>query len=272
MAYDSSMGGCLLVLHSTCSGDVKLTAADLINVLRRSILNTKSLELKVALCNASIQIAKTCPPHIWKPESLIYTLDHRDLIWLGELTPILKNFQVALCNASKQIAKTCPPHIWKPESLIYTLLSLEPCLPLIDCFQAALSILGPDCVGVKTSDTSVVSSTSSDKRIENLRVGGKRPIQDQDICKSKRQKLEEESMASDAEVHVSCKLSHIVTCEREQEHANYMHTSFLSFVELLKPPVVKDKPFRPEVSLTALSMLCIVFSKYPQTNMSIFIT
>ncbi|XP_034681323.1 serine/threonine-protein kinase ATR isoform X6 [Vitis riparia] len=224
-AYDSSMGGCLHVLHSTCSDDVvKLTAADLINVFPQSILNTKSAELKVALCNAYIRIAKTCP------------------------------------------------HIWKPESLIYTLLSSEPCLPLIDCFQVALSILGPDCVGAKTSDTSMVSSTSSDKRIENLRVGGKRSIQDQDTCKSKRQKLEEESMASNAEVHVSCKLSHIVTCEREQEHANYMHTSLLSFVELLKPPVVKDTPFRPEVSLTALSMLCIVFSKYPQTNLSIFIT
>ncbi|RVW38512.1 Serine/threonine-protein kinase ATR [Vitis vinifera] len=226
VAYDSSMGGCLHVLHSTCSDDVvKLTAADLINVFPRSILNTKSAELKVALCNAYIRIAKTCPPHIWKPESLIYTL-----------------------------------------------LSSEPCLPLIDCFQVALSILGPDCVGAKTSDTNMVSSTSSDKRIENLRVGGKRPIQDQDTCKSKRQKLEEESMASNAEVHVSCKLSHIVTCEREQEHANYMHTSLLSFVELLKPTVVKDTPFRPEVSLTALSMLCIVFSKYPQTNLSLFIT
>ncbi|CBI37818.3 unnamed protein product, partial [Vitis vinifera] len=210
VAYDSSMGGCLHVLHSTCSDDVvKLTAADLINVFPRSILNTKSAELKVALCNAYIRIAKTCPPHIWKPESLIYTL-----------------------------------------------LSSEPCLPLIDCFQVALSILGPDCVGAKTSDT----------------IGGKRPIQDQDTCKSKRQKLEEESMASNAEVHVSCKLSHIVTCEREQEHANYMHTSLLSFVELLKPTVVKDTPFRPEVSLTALSMLCIVFSKYPQTNLSLFIT
>ena len=176
-----------------------------------------------------------------------------------------------MCNAYIRIAKTCP-HIWKPESLIYILLSSKPCLPLIDCFQAALSIPGPNCVGAKTSDTSVVSSTSSDKKIENVRVRGKRPIQDQDICKSKRQKLEEESMASDVEVHVSCKLSHIVTCERGQEHANYMHISLLSFVELLKPHVVKDKPFRPEVSLTALSMLCIVFSKYPQTNMSFFIT
>ena len=167
-----------------------------------------------------------------------------------------------MCNAYIRIAKTCPPHIWKPESLIYILLSSKPCLPLIDCFQAALSIPGPNCVGAKTSDTSVVSSTSSDKKIENVRVRGKRPIQDQDIWKSKRQKLEEESMASDVEVHVSCKLSHIVTCERGQEHANYMHISLLSFVELLKPHVVKDKPFRPEVSLTALSMLCIVFSKY----------
>ena len=38
------------MLHSTCSDDVvKLTAADLINVFPRSILNTKSAELKVNL-------------------------------------------------------------------------------------------------------------------------------------------------------------------------------------------------------------------------------
>ncbi|KAL6311902.1 hypothetical protein AAG906_001776 [Vitis piasezkii] len=158
VAYDSSMGGCLHVLHFTCS--------------------------------------------------------MMDLIWLGKLTPILK-ISVALCNAYIRIAKTCP-HISKLESLICILLSLKPLLA-IDRLLSSNSI-----------------------------HTWKRPIQDRDICKSKRQKLEDESMASDVEVHVSCKLSHIVTCERGQEHANYMHISLLSFVELLKPHVVKDKPFRPK--------------------------
>lgn len=175
-----------------------------------------------------------------------------------------------MCNAYIRIAKTCPPHIWKPESLIYTLLSSEPCLSLIDCLQVALSILRPDQVGQRTSGNSMVLSTSSDKRIEKVRVGGKRPIQNQDTYKSKRQKIDEESMTSNAEVHNN--LSHIVTYRREEEYANYMRASILSFVELLKPSVDKDKPLKPEVSLTALSMLCIVFCKYPQTDLSLFVT
>lgn len=182
----------------------------------------------------------------------------------------MKNCQVALCNAYVRIAKTCPPHIWKPESLIYTLLYSEPCFPLIDCLQAALSILGPDYVGEGTSDSNMALSTSSDKTTKNLRFGVKRPIQGQDTYKSKRRKLDEESMASDAEVHVSWKLSPIVTSERE-ENTNYMRTSLLSFVELLKPPVVKDKPLRAEVSLPALSMLCIALSNCRLTNLSLSI-
>ena len=133
-------------------------------------------------------------------------------------------------------------------------------------------MLGIDRVGERIGGTSVVLSTSSDNSIEKLRVGGKRPIQSQDTYKSKRQKIDEEIITSNAEVHVSCNLSHIVTCKGEEEYANYMHASILSFVELLKPPVVKDKPLKPEVSLTALSMLSIVFSKYPQTNLSLFVT
>ena len=50
VAYDSSIGGCLHALHSTCSDDVvKFTAADLIDVFYKSILKTKSPELKVIL-------------------------------------------------------------------------------------------------------------------------------------------------------------------------------------------------------------------------------
>lgn len=46
--YDSSMGGCLQALHSSCPDDVvKLTAANLVKVFPESMQRTKSSELKV---------------------------------------------------------------------------------------------------------------------------------------------------------------------------------------------------------------------------------
>ncbi|CAK7329438.1 unnamed protein product [Dovyalis caffra] len=63
MAYDSSLGGCLNALHSSCpDAIVKLTAVDLIHVLPQSMQRTKSQELK------------NMPPYIWKPESLTQML------------------------------------------------------------------------------------------------------------------------------------------------------------------------------------------------------
>lgn len=48
MMYDSSLGGCLTALHSSCPDDVvKLTATPLMNVLPLSMWRTKSQELKV---------------------------------------------------------------------------------------------------------------------------------------------------------------------------------------------------------------------------------
>ncbi|PQQ14473.1 serine/threonine-protein kinase ATR isoform X1 [Prunus yedoensis var. nudiflora] len=153
--YDSSIGGCLDALHCSCPEDVvKLTAADLVDVFPHSMSSTKSQELKVALCNAYMRIAKMCPPHIWRPESLVYVL-------------------------------SCP----------------EPCFSLIDCLQ------------------------------------------------------------------VERKRTHTVACERE-DYADYMHQSLLSFVEILKSPGVNPDSLRPEVALTALSMLCIAFCRYPETNLS----
>lgn len=47
-AYDSSIGGCLRAMHTSCPDDVvKLTAEDLVNIFHRSMWRTKSMELKV---------------------------------------------------------------------------------------------------------------------------------------------------------------------------------------------------------------------------------
>ena len=179
-----------------------------------------------------------------------------------------------MCNAYTRIAKICPPHVWKLESLIRTLCFPEPCFPLIDCFRVALSILGPDRVGGRAVNySSLESLTSSDKSIENLRVGEKRPIQEVDTFKVKRQKLDEEVVASDAnvQVEVESKHTHIVTCEREEKYAIDMHKSLLAFVKYLDSPAVEPDSLSPDVALTALSMLCIAFSRYPETNLSICI-
>ncbi|KAL0365707.1 UNVERIFIED_CONTAM: Serine/threonine-protein kinase ATR [Sesamum angustifolium] len=73
--YDSSLGGCLQSLHSVCPDDVvRLTAADIVNIFPKSMLKTRSFELKAGLCSAYVRIAKTCPPYSWRPECLICML------------------------------------------------------------------------------------------------------------------------------------------------------------------------------------------------------
>ncbi|XP_021286556.1 serine/threonine-protein kinase ATR isoform X2 [Herrania umbratica] len=225
-AYDSSIGGCLRALHTSCPDDVvKLTAENLVNVFCHSMRRTKSMELKVALCTAYIRISKTCPPHIWRPECLINVL-------------------------------RCP----------------EPCVLLMDCFQVALSILGPSRVGGGTTDRSNLGLlTSSDKSIASPKVGEKRHILDVDVSKIKRQKFDGDLKVSNTNVPGDIKHTEIVSYEREEGYADSMHESLLLFVELLNSPSVKHGSLRPDVALTALSLLCIPFCRYPQTNMSLCI-
>ncbi|XP_051147175.1 serine/threonine-protein kinase ATR isoform X2 [Andrographis paniculata] len=73
--YDSSLGGCLQSLHSSCPEHVvRSTAAEILYIFPESMLKTSSLELKAGLCNAYIRIVKTCPPYLWRPECLISLL------------------------------------------------------------------------------------------------------------------------------------------------------------------------------------------------------
>ncbi|MBA0591826.1 hypothetical protein Gorai_008822, partial [Gossypium raimondii] len=220
-AYDSSIGGCLRAMHTSCPDDVvKLTAEDLVNIFHRSMWRTKSMELKVALCTAYIRISRTCPPHIWRPESLINVL-------------------------------CCP----------------EPCILLIDCVQVALSVLGPHRVGERTDHTKLVLSTSSDKLIASPKVGEKRRIIDVDNFDIKRQKIDGAIKFSNANVPRDIKITDIISYGREG-YADFMHESLLLFIETLNAPRVKNDTLRPDVALTALSLLSIAFCRYPQTNMS----
>ncbi|KAL7198528.1 hypothetical protein ACSBR2_020923 [Camellia fascicularis] len=216
--YDFSMGSCLHVLHSSCSDDdVRLTAANLVTIFPESMRRTRSPELKAALCNAYIRIVKSCPPHIWRPESLI----------------------CLLCSSNA-------------------------CFALIDCLRIALSTISLDIVEeASTDDGNMHLSTPNHSGYESLRVGGKRPVQDFNTSKPKRQKLNQEVNTSDANSQDANKIAIEFNCN--------MHNLLLSFVECLNPPGGKTNSLSPEVALTALSTLSIVFCIYPRTELSSYI-
>jgi serine/threonine-protein kinase ATR len=126
-------------------------------------------------------------------------IDQEDLIY---------SFQVALCSAYVRIAQVCPPHVWKPEHLISALCHPEPCLPLIECFQVAVSTLGPHLFGgIQGNNKNVALLLNENNSIESIRHGQKRSIQDMDNLKIKRQKLNEEIDFTEASVEVELKYS-----------------------------------------------------------------
>ncbi|XP_023529566.1 serine/threonine-protein kinase ATR [Cucurbita pepo subsp. pepo] len=218
--YDASIGDCLTVLYSNCCDDVvKLTAADMVGIFSQSLWRTKSMELKVSLCNAYIRIAKICPSHIWRPEILVDMLSFP-----------------------------------------------EPCFALIDCFQAALSILGPDYVGGSVPGLGL--SELSNKSIENSRVGEKRCLEDLDNVKNKKLKVDGEIVSSEADILVECKKPHIKICGTDVTYANNLHNLLVSFVGCSRASSIRADGLRPEVSLTSLSMLCIAFCRHPETHLS----
>ncbi|XP_027365272.1 serine/threonine-protein kinase ATR [Abrus precatorius] len=181
-----------------------------------------------------------------------------------------QQLKVALCSAYARIAQLCPPHVWQPEYLISALYHPEPCLDLIECFQVALSTLGPDLVGgIQENNKTLTVLTYEDKSIESTRLGQKRPNWDLDNLKIKRQKLNEEIVGADAGLEVECKHSCIVTCQRLEDYANHMNKSLLSFFQSLNASALRPGALGPDVALNALSMLCIAFSIYPETNLSL---
>lgn len=143
-------------------------------------------------------------------------------------------------------------------------------MPLIECFQVAVSTLGPHLVGGnQRNNNSVALLSNENKSTESMRHGQKRSIQDMGNSKIKRQKLNEEIDVIDASIEVECKYSCIVTCQRVEDYANHMNKSLVSFVQSLNAPAVGPGSLRPDIALSALSVLCIAFSIYPESDLSI---
>ncbi|PIA56742.1 hypothetical protein AQUCO_00700831v1 [Aquilegia coerulea] len=222
--YDSSMGACLHVLHSSCSDDiVKLTAGDLVNVFPQSLQSTESVELKVAMCSAYIRIAKTCPLRIWKPERLMTIL-----------------------------------------------LTSSQCLALVDCIRVTIGVLGFDRVGESFTDCdSEDVSNPGTKGIESLKVGEKRRALSVDSLINKRHKVGEEVSVFSADAQTRSEFPCIYTIETDKEYVDYVWGSFVLFVGLLNPGTVEANPLKPEIALSALSMLCLAICNYQSNDLSL---
>ncbi|XP_074312882.1 serine/threonine-protein kinase ATR isoform X2 [Silene latifolia] len=176
--------------------------------------------------------------------------------------------QVSLCNAYIRICRSCPPYIWKPDRLINMIFSSSICFTLRDCFEVAVSILGPACVeGGTINNKSLGQSITCDTGSERVRVGCKRSGEDLENLKIKRQKANAKNL--DAQVDVQGADSFLqLNFQMTEKYASDIHLLLVSSFEFLKPPATLESRGEERV-LAILSMLCMVFCKYPNTKISV---
>ncbi|GFP89089.1 serine/threonine-protein kinase atr [Phtheirospermum japonicum] len=175
--------------------------------------------------------------------------------------------KASLCSAYVRIAKICPPYSWRPECLISMLCSPKSIFHLIDCFKVAVSRLGPSLIGrIITCDNHIALSDSRDNEHERPKVGGKRPIQNVETSALKRQRIDINSGASCQDV---CKFVSSFTGVGDKEYADFMCTSLNLLIEFLNPPGESSNSLGAEISLKAICTLCIVFTEYPQADLSL---
>lgn len=139
-------------------------------------------------------------------------------------------------------------------------------MPLIECFQVALSRLFPDLTGGKSVNN---DETDLSDVHESPRAAEKRPGEDLEISNAKHQKIDDENRCSSIKYDDVIKLSHGFGSLGEKQFADHMRSSLTLFIKLLKPPSQESSTLGPEVALTALSTLCIIFCRYPHMDLSI---
>ncbi|KAG6530237.1 serine/threonine-protein kinase ATR-like [Zingiber officinale] len=164
-----------------------------------------------------------------------------------------RELQLALCNAYVRIAKSCHPQIWEPSLLVKMLYSEIPYLPLIQCIQAALSIL----ISSDTLEGEVDASASVAylKSSGLMQISSNRSMEINPIITFKIQKI--------AESNIEFTSNFLVDIEQKKKFANELWNSICSFLANLEA-----SPLKPERTITALSLLCLAFSAHPRSKLS----
>lgn len=146
------------------------------------------------------------------------------------------------------------------------LCSPKPCFPLIECIRVAIDILRFDASG--EDDDGIYMPLERGEELGMPKFGKKRLVQNNDNIQCKRQKTVEMrkfpigSMCIDGEFRVS------LTCKQDKEFADELQQSLILFVGFLRPGISDASPLKPDAAIAALSLLCIVFSAYPNTRLA----
>ncbi|KAL6522518.1 hypothetical protein OROMI_031476 [Orobanche minor] len=171
----------------------------------------------------------------------------------------------SLCSAYVRIAKTCPPYSWRPECLISMLCSSKAIFHLIDCFKVAVSRIGPSLTGrIVTSDNH--TGLSDLREPESSKIGGKRHGQNIETSEAKRQRVDVNSATTFQDVS---KFVSSFTGIGDKEYADYMRSILNLLIESLNPPGESSNSLGAEISLKAICTFCIVFTEYPQADLSL---
>ncbi|XP_042464965.1 serine/threonine-protein kinase ATR-like isoform X2 [Zingiber officinale] len=164
-----------------------------------------------------------------------------------------RELQLAMCSAYTRIAKRCHLQIWEPRLLVRMLCSERPCLPLIQCIRAAITILTPSYVLEGEVDTS--TSVANLKSSVLPQISSKRSMEINSTVECKRQKTTD----------------FLVDIEEKKKFANELKRSICLFLESAKPASLKASTLKPETNITALSLLtllCLSFSAHPHSSLS----
>nr|XP_019711022.1 serine/threonine-protein kinase ATR isoform X1 [Elaeis guineensis] len=174
--------------------------------------------------------------------------------------------QVAMCNAYMRIAKICSPRIWRPGVLVNMLCSPKPCFPLIECIRVAIDILGFDASGA--DDDGIYTPLESGEELGMPKIGKKRSAQNNDNIQCKRPKTVETRKSPIVRMHIDGESGASLTCKQDKEFADELQQSLIWLVGLLRPGISDASPLKPGTAIAALSLLCIVFSAYPNSSLA----
>lgn len=148
--------------------------------------------------------------------------------------------------------------------LVNILCFPKPCFSLIECIRVAISTLASDCA--REDDLNCQG-----KKFDVPNVSKKRSAQESNYLQLKRQKTNEVVLIPSTNEHIGVEITEFSPCEQEKQCASTLHSQLASFVDRLKPDNVEVSSLTPEISVMALSLLCIAFHGFPDTSLSITI-
>lgn len=265
-AYDSAMASCLSALFIIINKEtVESTAQKLLDVLPQTVLNTKSPELKAAMCLGFEQILKHCPPHIWKLESFLQLLFVPDV--RSDVCRCLQyTFEVLdLMNVSRESAQSAANGSGGAVSGLK-----QQQRDFCTCEEVV--VLAERTSGKRKNGNSEEAIAKRCKHETDIQCQSRPPESAIHACEnpftegdcSDNCLIQWEFMRGKLE-HTSSFNRGSALVEQKRSCAIYLHKKLLSIISALKPSAIEPGRFNIEGILSALQVLAQLFSNHPDT-------